>query len=151
MLILRSVRYKYTTMSSFISINYVNLQEFDDALNGWDGSSYSNARPLIFNRYADTISIFPTPDESATGGLKFLYNQVPTDITALIDPLSLPLVYHHTIFKYCMMQASMLDEDYDPAQLHKAVFDEDMRNLMGFENVEQNATYPVITVREEDM
>jgi hypothetical protein len=138
-------------MSSYYSLKHVNLQEFDEALSGWDGTAYTSSQPLIFSRYADTISLFPTPDESATAGLKFLYNQVPTDITALLDNLSLPLVYHTTIYKYCMMQATLLDEDYDPAQLHKAIFDEDMRGLIGYENTEQSATYPVISVREEDM
>lgn len=138
-------------MTSFYSLKYANLQEFDDALNGWDGSSFSNAKPILFNRYADTIRLFPTPDESATAGLKFLYNQIPADIVALTDPLSLPLVYHTVIFKYCLWQASMLDEDYDPAQLHKATFDEEMQTMAAFDNVAQSATYPVITVREEDM
>lgn len=138
-------------MSSFLSLRYTNLQEFDTALNGWDGTSYPSSPPVAFTRYADTISLFPTPDESATGGLKFLYNQIPADITALIDPLSLPLIYHTTISKYCLWQAALLDEDYDPAQLHKATFEEEMNNLLGLENTEQSATYPIITIREEDM
>jgi hypothetical protein len=151
MLILRSVSYKYSGMASFSSLRYVNLQELDDALNGWDGTTYSNSQPLIFSRYANTISLFPVPDQSATGGLKYLYNQIPTDIVSLSDTPVLPSIYHTTIFKYCLWQASMLDEDYDPAQLHKSIFDEDMRNLMGLESVEQSATYPTISVREEDM
>ena len=151
LLILRSVRYKYDDMTSFVSLKYANLQEFDDTLNGWDGTLFTNANPKIFTRYADTISLFPTPDQSATGGLKYLYSTIPTDITDLTDALSLPLIYHTTIVNYCLWQASLLDEDYDPSQLHKAYLDESVNNLIALDSMEQTEYYPKITVLEDDM
>src|SRR4051794_4723859 len=45
LLILRSLRYKMGDMLSFSNIRYKNMQDFDEALDGWDGSLYGNAKP----------------------------------------------------------------------------------------------------------
>lgn len=149
-LILRSLRFKYTDMLSFSIIRYKSMQEFDESIDGWDGTGYGTARPQFFTMYEDAVTLFPTPDTSVTDGLKILYNQKPTDVTGLSDTLSLPLIYHNTVVKYCLHQASLLDEDHEPALMYKTDFNTDVKVLSNNETSDPIATYPTITVLELD-
>jgi len=148
--ILRSLRFKYTSMTGFSSIPYKNMQEFDDSIDGWDGSISSLNRPKFFTMYEGQVILFPIPDESATNGLKVLYNQKPAEVTGLLDVLALPLIYHNTIFKYCMWQASLLDEDHEPAAMYRGDFQNDMSILLNNETSDPVDKYPTITVLAED-
>jgi hypothetical protein len=150
MLLLRSLRYKMTGMLSFLSIRYKNMQEFDDSMDGWDGSTYTNSSPVYFTMYEGKAILFPAPDQSVTSGLKVLYNQIPADVTTLASALALPLIYHNTILSYCMWQASLLDEDLDPAVMYKNEFTANMQLLSSKETMDPVATYPTITTLAYD-
>jgi hypothetical protein len=148
--ILRSLRYKFSDMLSFGNLKYKNMQEFDDSIDGWDGTAYTSGNPMFFTRYENNIILFPIPNQSVVGGLKVLYNQKPTDMVLTTDPLTLPLIYHNTLLKYCLWQASLLDEDHEPALMYKGDFQADMGMLRTREESDPVATYPVITVLEYD-
>lgn len=150
LLILRSVRYKYTDMQSFSHLKYLSIQQFDEILDGWDGNAVGVSRPSHFTRYENKIALFPTPDQASTNGLKLLYNQQPTDITVLGDPVALPLLYHNTLVKYCLWQASLLDEDYEPGVMHQGNFKADIDLLSNRDSIEPTETYSTITVLTED-
>src|ERR1044072_206544 len=151
MLILRSLRFKMPDMTSFSTLKYRNMQQFDEALDGWDGSLYGTGKPFLYTMYEGQIILFPTPDTSVTDGLKVLYNQRPTDVDDVADTLALPLIYHNTIFKYCMWQASLLDEDHEPAMMYRTDYQTDMDLLVSRETRDPVATYSTITVLAEDM
>lgn len=150
LLILRTLRYKYSDMLSFSALRYKNMQEFDDSVDGWDGTAYTASSPQFFTMYEGKAILFPVPDRAATAGLKVLYNQKPVDVVGLSDALALPLIYHNTIFKYCMWQASLMDEDHEPALMYQTDFKGDMSMLMSNETSDPVATYPTITVLEYD-
>jgi hypothetical protein len=150
LMILRSLRYKFSAMLSYSALRYKNMQEFDNSIDGWDGTAYTAGNPAFFTMYEGKALLFPTPSESFTNGIKVLYNQKPTDVTGLSDTISLPLIYHNTLLKYCMWQASLLDEDHEPAQMYKVDFQSDMSLLQTRETTEATATYPTITVLEYD-
>lgn len=150
LLILRSLRFKFSDMLSFNTIRYKNMQEFDDSIEGWDGSAYTAGSPLFFTMYEGKVTLFPIPDRSTVDGLKVLYNYKPVDVDDLADTLSLPLIYHNTIERYCMWQASLLDEDREPAAMYKADFNFDMDLLKNRETLDPIATYPTITTLEFD-
>jgi hypothetical protein len=151
LLILRSLRYKLPGMLSFSNLRYKNMQEFDDSVDGWDGTVYGPSSPQFFTKYAGDVILFPTPDTAMTGGLKVLYNQKPTDIALLSDTLALPALYNNTIFKYCMWQASLLDEDHEPALMYQNNFQTDLETLANSEASDPVATYPTITTLIDDM
>lgn len=151
LLILRSLRYKFSSMQSFARLRYKSLQEFDELIDGWDGSLYGTGSPQYFTVDEGRVVLFPTPDQSAIDGLKVLYNQKPVDVVNTGDAISLPLIYHNTIVKYCMWQASLLDEDHEPAMMYKSDFTDDTNLLITRETTEATATYKTITVMEEDM
>lgn len=150
LLLLRSLRYKFSDMLSYSALIYKSMQQFDETIDGWDGTAQSAGHPNYFTQYNNSVVLFPTPDRASTAGLKLLYNKTPTDVSALSDAISLPLIYHNTIFKYCLWQASMLDEDYDPAVMHQSNFQNDITLLQKRETTEATATYPVITVLADD-
>lgn len=150
LLMLRSLRYKYDDMLSFRVLPYKNMQEFDSTIDGWDGSAYSTGHPSFFTMYEGNAILFPTPDTSVTDGLKVLYNYKPTDVTTLVDTLSLPLIYHNTVVRYCMWQASLLDEDHEVGVMYQGNFIEDVNKLTNRENADPTDTYPVVTVLDFD-
>lgn len=149
-LMLRSLRYKFSDMLSYRALKYLSLQAFDDAIDGWDGTAFGAGTPVYFNMFEGRVTLFPTPDRSMIAGLKVLYNKKPVDVASLADTISLPLIYHNTLVSYCMYQASLLDEDNEPAMMHRQTFKEDLGLLMNKETQEATATYPVITVLEFD-
>lgn len=151
MMILRSLRYKFAAMTAFSSLRYRNMQQFDESIDGWDGNLYSQGNPIFFTVYEDKAILFPTPNESVTSGLKVLYNQKPTDVVANGDALALPLIYHNTILKYCMWQASLLDENNDVALMFKNDFQSDTDMLQNNETVDPVERYQTITVLADDM
>jgi hypothetical protein len=150
LLILRSLRYKYSDMLSFYNIKYKQMQQFDESIDGWDGSAYSVGRPKIFTKFEGNVILFPTPDTSQVQALKVLYNQKPTDVVNTIDALSLPIIYHNSVVQYCMWQASLLDEDHDPAIMYQTNFQNGIDLLQTRESQEATSTYATITVLQFD-
>lgn len=151
MLILRSLRYKFSDMPSYLSLKYKNLQQFDETIDGWDGTGFSAGHPIVFTMDEGKATLFPTPEQASTNGLKVLYNQTPTVVDDLNDALSLPLIYHNTIVKYCMWQASLLDEDHEPAMMYQTNFQDDTQLLRNRETTDPTSTYRTITVLEDDL
>ncbi len=151
LLILRSLRFKFSDMQSFAKLKYLSIQQFDESIDGWDGTAYYAGRPQFFTMSEGNIILFPTPEQAMTDGLKILYNQKPVDVVNNLSELSLPLIYHNTVVKYCMWQASLLDEDHEPALMYKSDFETDMGRLQTRETQQATASYAVITVRDEDL
>jgi hypothetical protein len=150
LLILRSLKYKFASHLSFTNLRYQNMQQFDETVDGWDGTLYGSGSPVYFTMYDEKMILFPPPQEASAGGLKLLYNQKPVDVVGLSDALALPLIYHNTVVNYCLWQASLMDEDHEPALMYRSSFDDDLIRLKDRETKDPVATYPVITVRQED-
>lgn len=151
LLALRSVRYKFPDMLSYNNLKYKNMQEFDDSLDGWDGNAYTTGNPIYFTVDEGNVILFPVPNVAATNGLKIRYNQRPTDVASTSDALALPTLYHPIIVKYCLYQASLLDEDGEPAVMYRNDFNSDVQELQNNETSDPTATYSVITVLEADL
>jgi hypothetical protein len=150
LLILRAVRWKYSSFLSFSYLKYLSLQQFDETVDGWDGTAYGTSHPAVYTKYENKIALFPIPNESATDGLKIIYNKRPTDVVLNSDSISVPELYHPTIVKFCIWQASLLDEDYEPAVMHQTNYTKDVDSLANRETLEPTDRYPVITVLAED-
>jgi hypothetical protein len=148
--LLKSLRYKTAAMASYVLLTYKSMQQFDESIDGWDGTLYSTGCPEFFTVFENKALVFPTPDISTTAGLKVLYNQKPTDVVTTSDSLALPLIYHNTIWKYCMWQANLLDDDFDSAMKYKDDFSADTGLLQNNETQDATAFYPTITVLDFD-
>lgn len=148
--ILRVLRYKYADMLSYSALKYRNMQEFDDAMDGWDGSVYGTGSPVYFTMDEGKATLFPIPDQSQVQGLKVLYNQKPTDVVNTGSSLALPAIYHPTVVRYCMWQASLLDEDHEVGVMYQSNFENDIMQLQTRETNTATALYPTITVLDDD-
>lgn len=151
LLLLRSLRFKYTDMLSYSALRFKNMQEFDDSIDGWDGAVYLSAPPCFFTMYEGKAILFPTPDQSVTNGLKVLYSQKPTDVVLTSDTLTLPLIYHNTIVTYCLWQASLLDDVNESAVMYKGTFQDDATRLTTNKTSDPVEKYHTITVLEDDL
>lgn len=149
--ILRSLRYKFTDDLSYNSIKFLNLQEFDTFISGWDGTFSGSARPQVYTTYENKIFLYPRPSENVTDGLKVLYSKKPTEISTSADPISLPIVYHNVIVKYCYMMAQEMDEEYEASAAAFATFRDDINTLSFKERHGSDEFYPTITVRPDDL
>ncbi len=151
LLMLRSLRYKYSDMDSYLKLRYKNMQQFDEEIDGWDGTVFPSNAPQFFTMDEGKAILFPTPDQSSVSGLKVIYNQKPTDVVTNSDTPSLPLLYHTTLVKYCMWQASLLDEDHEPALVYQSNFKDDVDTQRGKETANPVASYSTITVLADDL
>lgn len=150
-LVLRSLRVKLQDMLAYQFIKFYNLQEFDRAIDGWDGTLHGEGFPFIYTLYGNEIFLFPTPRDNATAGLKVLYSPEPADVTTDSDALSLPYLYHNAILSYCMKQVNVMDEDYEASAVHETEFVRSVSKLNDRQGLGPRGTYPTITTLPEDM
>ncbi len=150
-LLVHALRWKFSSMDSYLKLTFKSMQQLDEEIDGWDGTNYPSGKPVYYTISENSVVLFPTPEESETAGLKVLYSQKPTDVDNLADNLALPLIYHNTIVKYCLWQASMLDDDNETALMHQANFTNDLDVLLNKETKEPLSVYPSITTLEFDL
>ncbi len=151
LLLLHTLRYKTNTMLSYTLLRFKSMQQFDEEMDGWDGTQYGQGSPVYFTLSEGKAILFPTPDTSATNGIKVLYSKQPVTVDDPTDTLSLPLIYHNTVVKYCMWQASLLDEDHEPGLMYQNNFNEDVDKMRTKETQDPVATYPIITILSDDL
>lgn len=149
-LILRSISYKGPSDQSYYKLKGMTLSEFNEYIDGWDGSFYGKSAPLVFMVYGSTVTLFPTPDVSQTAGLKLYYTRQPVDVTMGSDTPDLPVLYHEVLVSYCMSQAYIMDEDLEAAAAMGQQIQGDMTVLRGQSEWKQQEAYPTITVLSED-
>lgn len=150
--ILYSVHIKYTNDESYYHIEGASLQEFDRLINGWDGTGkVSPTTPYIYNKYGNTINLFPVPDISVPDGIKLYYVRYPVDLSNNTDIIDLPLEYHNALVDFCLQQAYELDEDWTASQAKAGQI---MAAIHINKNREQSGpqeTYSTITVLDDDL
>lgn len=151
LLVLRSIRLKSNSSESYQALKSYSLQMFDNHISKWQGEFHGRGSPYIYTTYEKRIFLFPTPQKSITGGLRILYSQTPTEVSTVLDSLSLPRSYHEAVVKYCMSQANALDENYEAKAMNQADFQNDVRILSNKHNYGAREFYPTITVLQDDM
>lgn len=129
----------------------LSLQEFQEYLDGWqDNTVYSPGVPQNYMVYANTFTLFPTP-QTAGDEIKIYYSKRPVAVTADGDALSLPIQYHEAIVMYCLQQAHQLDEDWAASQQKGTELQNQINYLRDRETYEDDKYYPGITVLLEDL
>lgn len=149
-MMLQSVRYKGPSDPSFFRLRGYHLNEFNELIDGWDGSVYTQGTPTAFCVQAGKIELFPIPDYSLVGSIKIYYNRAPVDTTLLTDVPEIPVLYHEVLVKYCLAQAYELDEDWQASGIKAQDMAADLNLLRGKDDWKKQDTYPVITVLLDD-
>jgi hypothetical protein len=151
LLILQGITCKGTVEStSYMKLQGYNLSQFNEYIDGWDGNLYGTGTPAIYTVFANLVRLFPVPAVDVTNGLKYFYNQTPTEIVGDSDQLALPIVYHNAIINYCLKQAYELDEDWQTSNLKNTEMASDLHLARGRDSWKNQETYPTLTILPDD-
>lgn len=151
LLILRGISYKSPSDVSYVKLMGLDRPKFDEYIGGWDGSAYAQGTPLCYFVWDNKIEVFPIPEVASANGFKIWYNRKPTDVVADVDIPSIPEIYHMTLVDMCLSSAYEMDEDWDSVSNKGQQINASVKLLRGREDWKVQETYPVITVRAEDM
>lgn len=151
LLVLRGVHYKNTSAPSYYKLQGMSFNEFDEQIDGWEGTLYGPSTPTVYTVYAGSIKVFPIPVSSGTANFKLYYSRQPVDVVADGDTIDLPLAYHNSIVDYCMAQAYEMDEDWNSANNSNATYDSRVRLNKEREEWGNHEVYPRITIEAEDL
>lgn len=132
----------------------LSFQEFNEYIDGWKApvsqGGYGNAKSEVFMVYGGVLTLFPTPNESITNGLRIYYSRHPDSVGTLADGLGLPDRYHNAIVEYCMKMAYEQDENFDAAAYKGNQFSSQVQKLKEQEKWTAREYYPKITILPED-
>lgn len=151
MFVLKSLHYKPTSLTSFIRLKALSMEEFDEYIDGWEGSLYAASDPIVYHIYAGKIKLFPVPVVDITNGLKIYYSRKPVSATSLSDTVDLPDSYFNAVVSYCLAKSFEMDEDWGAAANMAGQMNSDVRRNQNRHNTPAWETYPTIGVRAEDM
>lgn len=147
---LRSVLYKSSVGLSYFKLRGCSLQEFDEYVDGWDGTLYGAADPTIYTTFNNVIKVWPVPAADATAGLKLYYYRNPVDVAIDTDTLDLPIGYHSAVVEYCLKQAYEMDEDWTSVGNKAQEFNAAVSGQKDREKAHNQEAYTRITVLRED-
>lgn len=148
--ILRTVRYKFPGDTSYRRLKGMNMQEFDELIDGWDGDEFGDSDPIAYCIYNSTIKLFPAPSAAVTSGLKIIFSRKPVDVVTSASSIDLPEQYHNALIAYCLQRAYQLDENWEAAGFKGQQLAEEVQLNAERENFPAREYYPTITARDED-
>jgi hypothetical protein len=150
-----------SNMNTLRSLMYNNFRikglsfgDFNEYLDGFkvpaSESVFGLGRPEVFMVYGATMTLFPTPNQSITDGLRIYYSRHPASVGNLADALTVPDRYHPSVVDYCLQQAYEMDENAEMIGFKKSQFDESVQKLKEQEKWTNREFYPTITTLHED-
>jgi hypothetical protein len=141
-------------MVNNFKVKGLSFADFNEYLDGFKATTaqggFGNGRPEVYMLYGGTITLFPTPDQSSTGGLRIYYSKHPASVGNLADGLGVPDRYHNSVVEYCLQRAYEMDENPDMAAYKKGEFASQIQKLKNQEKKPQTETYPTITTLAQD-
>lgn len=136
----------YRPMQGMESVHQLNLY-----IDGWDADTSSRGTPSIFAVHAAKFLVYPIPQDTIVGAFKVYYCRKPTDMVLDADVLDLPELYHTIVVDMVLQDAYEMDEDWQAASAKSAQTNLDIDRLKDSDEWLKRDTYPVITVRPEDL
>lgn len=150
LLVFRGLSYKGPGELSYTRLRGYSLNEFNEYIDTWDGTTQSKGLPLVYMRFAGKLTLFPTPDHDLVSAMKIYYNRKPVPVVNPTDVPEIPELYHEAIVNICLSYAYEMDEDWDAVQAKGNQISTDIKLLRGRDDWKEQETYPTITVRAED-
>jgi hypothetical protein len=150
-LILRGISWKDTGETSYHKLKGMTLNDFNEYIDGWDGNDYGTGVPVVYMIFENLITLFPTPAVSTAAAMKLYYQRTPVDSLLTSDTPDIPSIYHELLVTYCLKQAYEMDEDAEAVALKGKELTEGINFQRGRSEWTPEETYPIITIRAEDM
>lgn len=151
LLTLSSVSIKTATMTSFVQIKGLPIQQFNELVNGWDGNYFGTGTSYAYTSYKSSIRLLPIPAENVTNGLKFFYNRLPVEVASPVGTLDLPRSYHNAIVNFCLQQAYELDENFQASTAKGEQLASQIHNNKFNDEKNSREFYSTITTLQEDL
>lgn len=129
-------------------LEVLTTQQFDESIARYSEGAPPKGNSYIVTSWGNKISLYPTPVDEQELRLRFVC--FPAPVEKPTDELNIPLRYHNRLVEYVLQQAYELDENFDAMGVKSQQFAQNMSQNLGDEQHDVSATYPVITVREED-
>jgi hypothetical protein len=143
---------------SIVSIHYngakLEARTFQDAeeyIMKNDPQKLVSSDPVLWYEWAGIINLYPVPQADAPQSLIIYYIAEPPTLASLSDPLVVPDTYYENVLQFVLSKAYELDEDSPQASYKLGQFSSRLTELADQEDANQLATYPRITILEEDM
>lgn len=151
LLTFKSMSYKGTAGVAYGVMKGMTLNELNLYIDGWDANTSANGVPIIYAIHAAKFLVYPIPNESVTSAFKIYYCRKPTDMVLDADVLDLPEKYHDTVVEFVLQDAYEMDEDWQAASAKSAQVNQNIDRLKDSDEWTKKDTYPIITVRPEDL
>ncbi len=146
--VLRSLMYNNFRLRG---LSFAQFNEYIDGFKATPSQNgYGNGTPQVFMVYGGLITLFPTPNQSITSGLRIYYSRHPATITTLADTLEVPDRYSKAVLEFCLRQAYELDENLWMVDLKDQGYSQQIQKLKNQEKPSSNEYYPTITTLPED-
>lgn len=147
----KSMSYKGSTGTSYQQMQGYTLNELNLYVSDWDASTVNSGIPVVYAIHAGKFVVYPIPNEAVTAAFKIYYCRKPTDMILDADTLDLPELYHDTVVDLVLQDAYEMDEDWPAASAKSAQTNQNIDRLKDSDEWTKRDTYPVITVRPEDL
>ena len=147
----KSMSYKGSADTSYQIMQGMTLNELNLYIDGWDSNTVTNGIPFIYAIHAGKFLVYPTPNSAVVAAFKIYYCRKPTDVSLDADSLDLPELYHDTVVDLVLQDAYEMDEDWNAAAAKSAQTNQSIDRLKDSDEWTKRDTYPVITIRPEDL
>ena len=141
-------------MYNNFKIKGLSFADFNEYLDGFKASTsqggYGEGKPEVFMVYGGTITLFPTPNQSITSGLRIYYSRHPESVANFADNLTVPDRYHNSVVEFCLQRAYEMDENPDMAAYKKSEYSAQIQKLKDQEKWTSSEYYPRITILPQD-
>lgn len=150
------LKFKYMSYKGSADVSYqpmqgMTLNELNLYIDGWDASTVARGVPVIYALHAGKFIVYPTPQDAVTAAFKIYYCRKPTDVALDGDIIDLPELYHDTVVDFVLQDAYEMDEDWQAAAAKSAQNNQNLDRIKDSDEWLKRDTYPVITVRPEDL
>lgn len=100
-------------------------------------------RPLVWYEWANTFTLWPTPE--SVESITLYYTQTPLPVLSLTDLLTIPDKHFDQLVFYVMSKAYELDEEFEASAAQRQLFENGLLDLNDEERTAQHMTYSTIT------
>lgn len=141
-----NIRYRGTTLQP------MSIQERDTYIQDADNSvvNATLSTPTKYWIFANTITLYPTPDTSEQSALRAYYTRAPNKVTLVTDDLELPVAFHNTILDRVLQWCHEKDENWQAAQIKKTDYQTSVAKLAEDAQYDEHESYPSITTAARD-
>lgn len=133
-----------------IKLEFRTINEVEEYVAKWDPKGTATGQPTMWFQWGKVIQVYPVPAVDLIGGMVVYFVREPEPVQNAIDIIQVPDNYYESIVQYCLAKAYELDEDMDNSNFKMGQFNTRLGILAEQETMPYQATYPRITVLEDD-